>query len=107
MTDKFSEREKGFEAKFKLDEENAFKVAARRNKLLGLWLAEQLGILESEIEDYVSSVVRADLEEPGDEDFIRKVLADVEERNAYISEDQVHAQLAEFEQEARNHFMAE
>ncbi len=107
MTDKFSEREKGFEAKFKLDEENAFKVAARRNKKLGLWLAERLGIMESEVEEYAGSVVLADLEEPGDDDVVRKVMKDIEERNAEITEDEVRSKLAEFEREAKDHFMAE
>ncbi|MDP7601954.1 MAG: DUF1476 domain-containing protein, partial [Rhodospirillales bacterium] len=56
MADTFNNREKGFEAKFKLDQETEFKIEARRNKLLGLWLAEKLGINESEIDSYAQEV---------------------------------------------------
>lgn len=74
--------------------EKDFRVAARRNKLLGLWLAEQFGVEDAEA--YAKEVVLADLEEPGDEDVIRKVMQDVSARNASISEDQVRDKLAEF-----------
>jgi len=55
MSTQFSDREKGFEAKFKIDQETAFKVEARRNKLLGLWLAEKLGLPKTEYEEYSNS----------------------------------------------------
>lgn len=107
MIKKIKERQKGFEAKYQLDEETAFKITARRNKLLGLWLAERLGIVESEVANYAGSVVAADLEEPGDEDVIRKVMADISESNANISEDDIRAQLSICEEEARDQIITD
>jgi hypothetical protein len=100
MVDTFNAREKGFEAKFKLDQEAEFRTIARRNKLLGIWLAEKLGLIESEVSDYASSVITADLEEPGDEDVIRKCMGDIQERGADISDADLRAKLKEFEEEA-------
>ena len=68
MINSFDDREKGFEAKFKLDQETEFAITARRNKLLGLWLGEKLGLNDSEISEFAASVVASDLEEPGDEE---------------------------------------
>ena len=68
----FDKREEGFERKFALDEEMRFRANARRNKLLGQWAAEKLGLTGSEAEAYVKSVVAADFEEAGDEDVFRK-----------------------------------
>ena len=96
MAEVFDERKKGFEAKFKMDEEIEFKVSARRNKLLGLWLAEKLGLSESEHESYATEVVLSDLVEPGIEDIIRKVMNDIENRGANISESEVRLKLDEF-----------
>ena len=96
MSELFNDREKGFEAKFKMDQEMEFKVDARRNKLLGVWLAEKLGLLESEYESYAKEVVLADLEEPGVEDIIRKVMKDVEERGANVTESDIRQKLDEF-----------
>ena len=73
----FDEREKGFEAKFAHDAELSFRVEARRNRLLGLWAAGLLGKSEAEAADYATSVVRADFEEQGNEDVLRKVIADL------------------------------
>ena len=97
MSEVFNEREKGFEAKFKMDEELEFKVAARRNKLLGLWLAEKLGLSESEHEDYAKEVILADLEEPGVEDIVRKVMIDIQERDSKLTEDDVRKKIDEFQ----------
>lgn len=72
----FDDREKSFENKFALDEELKFKINNRRNKLLGLWAAEQLGKSGAEAEAYAKEVVMSDFEEPGEEDMIRKILAD-------------------------------
>ena len=82
----FNEREKAFEAKFKLDEELRFKANARRNKLLGVWAAEQMGLGESEAEAYAKEVVKADFEEPGDDDVLQKVLADLQGKGVETSE---------------------
>ena len=96
MVEVFNERKKGFEAKFKMDEEMEFKVSARRNKLLGLWLAEKLGLSESEHDAYATEVVLSDLEEPGIEDIIRKVMNDIENHGANLSESEVRLKLDEF-----------
>ena len=81
----FSEREKAFEAKFKLDEELRFKSTARRNRLLGVWAAEQMGLNESEADAYAKEVVKSDFEEPGDDDVLRKVLADLQGKGVEMS----------------------
>lgn len=95
MSDVFSDREKSFEAKHKMDEELAFKIEARRNKLLGEWLADKFGMTSDEKADYAKSVVMADLDEPGVEDVIRKVMADIADHGADISEQDVRGKLEE------------
>ena len=74
----FDDRKDAFERKFALDEELRFKATARRNKLLGLWAAAQLGKSGADAEAYAKSVVMADFEEAGEEDVLRKVRADLE-----------------------------
>jgi hypothetical protein len=73
----FNEREKGFEAKHQHDQELQFKVNARRNKLLGLWVAEKLGLSGDAAEAYAKDVVRSDFDRPGDDDVIEKVVKDL------------------------------
>ena len=73
----FDDRERAFEAKFARDEEMQFRILARRNRLLGEWAARLMGLSEAETESYAKDVVRADFEEAGDEDVIRKVLGDL------------------------------
>src|SRR2546429_1799237 len=73
----FDKREEGFEKKYALDEEQKFKAEARRNKLLGLWVAEKLGISGDAANTYAKEVVAADFEEAGDADVVRKVLGDL------------------------------
>jgi len=101
MSDAFSDREKSFEAKYKQDQELDFKVAARRNKLLGLWLAEQFGLAGDAAAAYAKEVVVADLDEPGDEDVMRKVMADIADKGSSVSEADVRAKLAELAGVAR------
>jgi hypothetical protein len=74
----FDDRKDTFEKKFAHDEELRFKATARRNKLLGLWAADQLGKAGGEAEAYAKSVVMSDFHEAGDEDVLRKVSADLE-----------------------------
>ncbi len=74
----FDKREEGFEKKYALDEELAFKAMARRNKLLGTWAAEKLGLTGADAEAYAKSVVLADFEEAGDDDVFRKIRADLD-----------------------------
>ena len=76
----FNERERAFENKFAHDAEMQFKAVARRNKRLGLWAAELLGKTGAEAEAYAAEVVRADFEEPGHEDVVRKLVGDLGER---------------------------
>ena len=73
----FDDRERAFEAKFARDEEMQFRIIARRNRLLGEWAARLMGLSEAETESYAKDVVRADFEQAGDEDVIRKVLGDL------------------------------
>lgn len=73
----FDDRERAFEAKFARDEEMQFRILARRNRLLGEWAARLMGLSEVETESYAKDVVRADFEEAGDEDVIRKVIGDL------------------------------
>ena len=74
----FDKREEGFEKKFALDEELAFKANARRNKLLGAWVAEKLGLTGADADTYAKAVVLADFEEAGEDDVFRKVRADLD-----------------------------
>ncbi len=91
----FNEREKAFEAKFKLDEELRFKANARRNRLLGVWAAEQMGLGESDADAYAKEVVKADFEKPGDDDVLQKVLADLVGKDIDISERQLRKRMDE------------
>jgi hypothetical protein len=97
----FDEREKGFEAKYKHDQETRFKVTARRNKLLGLWAAEQLGLSGAEAEAYAKTVVSADFEKPGDDDVLHKVLGDFKAKGVQMSEHALRRRLAELGDVAR------
>ncbi|MCY4306313.1 MAG: DUF1476 domain-containing protein [Aestuariivita sp.] len=76
----FDDRKTGFENKFAHDAQLQFKVEARRNKLLGLWVAELLGKSDDEAEDYAKEVIKADFEEAGDEDVYRKLATDLGEK---------------------------
>jgi hypothetical protein len=73
----FEDRERGFEARYAHDAEKEFRVTARRNRLVGLWAAQKLGLTEAESEAYAKAVVQADFEETGDEDVIRKLMGDL------------------------------
>ena len=91
----FDDRKDKFENKFAHDAELRFKAEARRNKLLGLWVAEKLGLAGDEAAAYAKEVVVADLAEAGEEDVIRKILADVQARNVDLSEHRIRAKMAE------------
>ena len=92
----FDKREEAFEQKFAHDEELRFKAAARRDKLLGLWAAEKMGLTGAAAEDYAKSVVVADLELPGDEDLVAKILGDFVKARVDQSEHQIRRQADEF-----------
>ena len=91
----FDKREEGFEKKFALDEELQFKAGARRNKLLGLWAAEKMGITGGEAEAYAKSVVVADFQEAGDEDVFRKIRADFDSKSVAQSDHQIRRTMNE------------
>jgi hypothetical protein len=91
----FNEREKAFEAKFKLDEELRFKATARRNRLLGVWAAELMGLSESEGASYAKEVVKSDFEKPGDDDVLQKVLGDLQGKGIETTDRAVRKQMDE------------
>ncbi len=106
MTD-FKDRERAEEAKFAMDEETAFKVAARRNRLLGEWAAGLMNLTQEETDAYKKAVVQADFEEAGDEDVIRKLLGDLTAAECDVSEDDIRAKLEEMTIEAKRQYMSE
>ncbi|MBB4301777.1 hypothetical protein GGD81_000794 [Rhodobium orientis] len=91
----FDKREEAFEKKFAHDEELRFRAIARRNKLLGLWAAEKLGKSGDEADEYAKEVVRADFEEPGEEDVYRKIHGDFEAAGVAQSEHQIRRTMNE------------
>ncbi|MEH2478687.1 hypothetical protein V1282_002044 [Nitrobacteraceae bacterium AZCC 2146] len=94
----FDKREEGFEKKYALDEELKFKAEARRNKLLGLWTAEQLGLTGDAAASYAKEVVAADFEEAGN--VVRKVTTDLAARGVAIAEPAIRAKMDELMAEA-------
>ncbi len=96
----FQDREKAFESKYAHDEATRFKVESRRNKLLGLWLAEQLGKTGDDAEAYAKEVVISDLKEAGDEDIIGKVMEDISAANLDITRAQIEEYLIKYKVEA-------
>jgi hypothetical protein len=97
----FDDRERAFEQKFARDEEMKFRIIARRNRLLGQWAARQMGLTEAEAESYAKDVVRADFEEAGDNDVIRKVLGDLTAAGIDCDESSISEALRNKEIEAR------
>ena len=91
----FDKREEGFEKKFALDEEQKFKAEARRNRMLGLWAAEKLGITGDAATAYAKEVVAADFEEAGDGDVLRKVLGDLTAKGIAVTEQAIRAKMNE------------
>jgi hypothetical protein len=91
----FDKREEGFEKKFAHDEELRFKAMARRNKLLGLWAAEKLGLSGTEAEAYAKEVVMADFEESGDHDVFRKIRKDFDAKGVTQSDHQIRRTMDE------------
>ena len=91
----FDKREEGFERKFAHDEETRFRANARRNKLLGLWAAEKMGITGTDADTYAKSVMRADIAEAGDEDVFRKIRADFDAKGVAQSDHQIRRTMDE------------
>lgn len=103
----FDDRKKTYERKFAHDQETKFKVIARRNKLLGLWVAEQLGMAGEEADAYAKQVIRADFDEPGDEDVFRKIWGDLQQAGVELSEHRVRRQMSELLDTAREQVTSE
>ena len=102
----FDKREEGFEKKFALDEEQKFRAMARRNKLLGLWAAEKMGLTGADAEAYAKQVVMADVEEAGDHDVFRKVRRDFDAKKVAQSDHQIRRTMDELMQTAADQIKA-
>lgn len=103
----FDDRAKAFEDKFAHDSELQFKATARRNKLLGLWAADRLGVSADELDAYVKSVVISDFAEPGDDDVLRKVMSDLEAGGVTTTRQALREKMDELMREAMEQLMHE
>ena len=101
----FDDRERAFETKYARDQDMQFRIVARRNKLLGHWAAKLMGLTDVEAESYAKDVVRADFEEAGDEDVIRKILGDLTSAGIECDESRIREALAHKSVEARRQLM--
>ena len=103
----FEDRKRGFEGKFAHDEELRFKATARRNKLLGLWAADKMGLSGDAAQVYAREVIKVDLEEPGEEDVFRKIRADFDAKGVDQSDHQIRRAMEELLAEALNQIESE
>ncbi|KKC33588.1 DUF1476 domain-containing protein [Devosia psychrophila] len=103
----FEDRQKGQEAKFTFDAEKKFKAEARRNKLLGIWAAELLGLTGDEAKAYAGEVVAADFEEAGDEDVFRKVSSDLKAKGLSVGDDVIRQKMLQLVQVANEQIATE
>ncbi|HEY8616791.1 DUF1476 domain-containing protein [Phenylobacterium sp.] len=103
----FDDRERGFERKFALDQEQEFKATARRNRMLGQWAAGLMGLQAARVEEYANAVVKSDLEQPADDDVLRKVFEDLKGAGVAVSEGEVRMKMAELMAQARESVRAE
>ncbi len=101
----FDDRETAFENKFAHDEEMAFRVTARRNKLVGQWAAGKMGLTPEEMDSYAKSIVQADFEEVGDEDVVRKLMGDLTAANVETDDEEIRKALSDMTVEARRQLM--
>jgi hypothetical protein len=103
----FEEREKSFEAKYHHDQELKFRIQNRRNKLLGLWAAEMMGMKADRAAAYARDVVDADFLEPGDQDVHDKVYDDLHKAEVDLSDHRLRKKMVELLSEAERQIMAE
>jgi hypothetical protein len=89
----FDKRREGYESKFAHDEDLKFRATARRDKLLGLWAAEKLGLSGTAAEDYAKDVVKAEFEEPGEHDVFRKIRRDFDAKKVEMSDHQIRREM--------------
>jgi hypothetical protein len=101
----FDDRERAFETKFARDEEMAFRITARRNRLVGTWAAGLMGLTPEETDAYAKAVVQADFEESGDDDVVHKLLGDLVSANIDMDESRIRAALHDATVEARRQLM--
>jgi hypothetical protein len=101
----FDDREKAFENMYARDQELQFKIVARRNRLLGMWAAKKMGLTEAEADAYARDVIRADFEEAGDDDVVRKMLGDMTGAKVDVSEDKIRETLSHKTVEAKRQLM--
>jgi hypothetical protein len=101
----FNDRERAFENRYARDQEMQFKITARRNRLLGEWAARLMGLTEAEADAYAKEVVRADFEEAGDEDVIRKLIGDLTSAGVETDEVKIREALEHKNIEARRQFI--
>ena len=97
----FDDRKKGFESKFVHDEETLFKINAKRNKLLGEWIADRLKKTDKDKEDYILEVIKSDLAEPGDEDVFKKVKNDLSQSGFDNIDEEIRNKMNEFMETAK------
>ena len=101
----FDDRERGFETKFAHDQDMAFRITARRNRLIGQWAAALMGLTPAETDAYAKAVVQADFEEAGDDDIVRKLLGDLVSANVDIDEARIRHALEDKLVEARRQLL--
>ena len=101
----FDDRERAFESQYARDQEMQFKIVARRNRLLGQWAAKKMGLTEAEADAYARDVIRADFEDAGDDDVIRKLLGDLTSAGVEIEESAIRQALDHKTVEARRYFI--
>jgi hypothetical protein len=95
----FNDREKAFEKKFANDQEAEFKISAKRNKLLGTWVASILNLNEEQKKNYITEVIKSDFQEAGDEDVLKKIKKDLEGKN--IQDTEIRQKMSEFLEAAK------
>jgi len=95
----FNDREKAFEKKFVNDKEAEFKISAKRNKLLGTWVASILNLNEEQKKNYITEVIKSDFQEAGDEDVFKKIKKDLEGKN--IQDTEIRQKMSEFLEAAK------
>ena len=104
MSDKFSEREKGFEKKFVKDEELQFKVQARSNKYIAEFVLKKLNKSEDEKQKYIQEIIKADMEEAGNEDVFRKIKKDFQEASISIEDSEIRSEIEKAFSRAKEDF---
>lgn len=107
MSSGFKEREEGNEAKLKHDSDVHFRIQARRDKLLGEWVAKQMGLEGEAATNYAIDLVKADIQEPGDDDVLKKIMADFKAHGVDQSEESISQRMAEFESIATEQLQGE